>query len=286
MNKRVHHQNLSSAQRKAFTDAILALKNNVASVLHPGKQKRYDDFVEIHKNAMVGPGMFSPMPHGTPLFFPWHRVLLRQFELALQKAINDPTLSIPYWDWNMTGASSPFTADFLGGDGDAAQNDQVITGPFAYATGKFPIRVWDSGKGQPALRRQFGDDATAWLPTASDVAAGLAKTPYSPSPSSFEHVAETVLHNPVHRWIGGNMGDATSPNDPVFFPHHTYLDLLWEKWKTQHPTLDPYLPTANTPKYDLNATLVFHAPSKPAPWPGTWTVKQTLDPTSLGYSYQ
>jgi tyrosinase len=53
----------------------------------PGRQKRYDDFLEVYKNAMVGgPAMIMPMPHGGPLFYPWYRVLLRQFGLALQKA--------------------------------------------------------------------------------------------------------------------------------------------------------------------------------------------------------
>jgi hypothetical protein len=51
-----------------------------------------------------------------------------------------------------------------------------------------------------------------------------------------------MLHDPVHRWVGGNMGFASSPNDPVFFLHHCYLDLLWERWKHQHPTIEPYLP--------------------------------------------
>ena len=285
VNTRVNHRELSGAQKKAFVDAVLALKNDVDSVLHPGHQKRYDDFVEIHKNAMVGPGMFHPMPHGTPLFFPWHRVLLRQFELALQKVANDPTIALPYWDWEMSGASNPFTANFLGGDGDAADGNRVTTGPFAHGAGKFPIRVWDTAHGDPALRREFGDDASSWLPTPTDVASGLAKTPYSPAPSSFERVAEGVLHNPVHRWVGGNMADATSPNDPVFFLHHAFLDLLWERWKKQHPGSAPYLPTSGAPDFDLESTLVFSAPSKPKPWSGSWMVKETVDPTNLGYTY-
>lgn len=285
-NTRVNHLHLTATQKKAFTDAVLALKNKTDSVLRPGQQKRYDDFVEVHKNAMMGPNMFSPMPHGTALFFPWHRVLLRQFELALQAAGNDPTISLPYWDWEISSSNSPFTPDFLGGDGDAAQNGRVVSGPFAYSTGKFPIRVWDGAQGDPGLRREFGEDSTSWLPSANQVAAGLAKTPYSPGPSCFERVAEGVLHNPVHRWVGGNMADATSPNDPVFFLHHAYLDFLWERWKNQHPGVPPYLPASGSPHYDLNSTLVYHAQGKPAPWAGTWTVNQVLDPGSLGYGYQ
>jgi tyrosinase len=283
MDTRRHHRDLTASQKTAFIKAVLAVKNEKDSVLHPGAQSRYDDFVEVHKNAMLGPAMFDPMPHGTPLFYPWHRVLLRQFELALQSI--DPIVTIPYWDWDPSGPSNPFTATFLGGDGDASQGDRVTTGPFAFSAGKFPIRVWDDTTGDAGLRRELGDDATSWLPTPNEVTAGLAKTPYSPGPSSFQRVLEGVLHNPVHRWVGGNMADATSPNDPVFFLHHGYLDLLWERWKVQHPTSDPYRPVSGAPGFDLDSTLVFNAPNQPAPWQGTWTVRQALVPAELGYVY-
>src|SRR5437762_14024726 len=121
MNTRKNHANLSTAEKTALVAAVRALKNNVESVLKPGKMQRYDDFVQIHKNAMMGPDMFMPMPHGSALFFPWHRVALRQFELALQSAAGDATISLPYWDWELSGKNNPFTDDFLGGDGDSAQ---------------------------------------------------------------------------------------------------------------------------------------------------------------------
>src|SRR4051812_1682968 len=101
MNTRKNHADMSAAEKSAFVSAVLALKNRVKSILHPGKMKRYDDFVQVHKNAMMGPDMLMPMPHGGPLFFPWHRVLLRQFELALQAAVGDPSIAVPYWDWEL-----------------------------------------------------------------------------------------------------------------------------------------------------------------------------------------
>lgn len=286
MDTRRNHRDLSTSEKTKFVNAVLLLKNSVDSVLHPGAQKRYDDFVEVHKNAMVdGPAMIMPMPHGGPLFYPWHRVLLRQFELALQKAANDNSIALPYWDWHYAPTSNPFTDDFLGGDGDASQGGRVISGPFAYSTGKFPIRIWDENSGDPALRREFGDDSTSWLPNPAQVAAGLAKTPYWPAPSSFAPTSEGILHNPVHRWVGGNMVEAASANDPVFFLHHAYLDLLWENWKQQHPKIKSYTPAKNSPGYDLKSTLVFNAPGQPAPWTGTWTVKKVINPASLGYGY-
>lgn len=285
MDIRQNHRNMSAVQKAAFISAVLLLKNKVDSVLNPGKQYRYDDFVQIHKNAMMGPDMFMPMPHRGPLFFPWHRVLLRQFELALQSAAKDKSITVPYWDWNLSGANSPFTDVFLGGNGDSAQNNRVITGPFALGQKNFEIRVWDTLTGDPGLLREFGTDPTAILPTAPDVASALTKIPYSPGPGSWETTCEGGLHNPVHRWIGGNMADATSPNDPVFFLHHCYLDLLWEQWKKQHPSIDPYLPTSGGHGLDLASKLVFNKSGRPAPWVGSWTVRKTLDTKNLGYTY-
>jgi tyrosinase len=261
------------------------LKNKVDSVLNPGKMNRYDDFVQVHKNAMMGPDMIMPMPHGGPLFFPWHRILLRQFELALQAAAGDPNIFVPYWDWELSGTNTPFTDDLMGGDGDAAQGHRVVSGPFAYSTKKFRIRIWDKASGDAGLLREFGTDPTAFLPTPTQVASALTKTPYSPATNSWEKTSEGGLHNPVHRWVGGNMGDASSPNDPIFFLHHCYIDLLWEKWRKQHPTSDPYLPASGTPGYDLTSTLLFNKAGKKAPWTGSWKVKDTLDTTSLGYTY-
>ena len=41
------------------------------------------------------------------------------------------------------------------------------------------------------------------------------------------------MHNIVHRFIGGDMGTAASPNDPVFFLHHCNIDRIWANWQDQ-----------------------------------------------------
>ena len=37
--------------------------------------------------------------HGTSQFLTWHRMYLYFFERVLQQAANDPTLTLPYWDY-------------------------------------------------------------------------------------------------------------------------------------------------------------------------------------------
>lgn len=45
----------------------------------------------------------------------------------------------------------------------------------------------------------------------------------------------TSFHNFVHVWVGGSMAAHTSPNDPVFFLHHCFVDKLWAEWQRRHP---------------------------------------------------
>jgi len=279
MDIRRNHRDMSSQEKSAFVEAVLTLKNNVDSVLRPGQQSRYDDFVQIHKNSMGRGSPLIPNPHGSPLFFPWHRILIRQFELALQGAVGNPLITLPYWNWQISGTDNPFTSNFMGGNGDNTQNQQVTTGPFSNNQSQFIVSVWDEETGSAGLRRDFG--VSGMLPPAEAVISALNTTSYWMEPGGWENVSERALHDPVHAWIGGSMGEASSPNDPIFFLHHCYLDLLWERWKHQHPNI-PSFPTDEL----SGSTLVFHPENENAPWSQSFTVQQAIFTEELGYQYE
>ncbi|WP_339447199.1 tyrosinase family protein [Pseudomonas sp. EA_5y_Pfl2_R50] len=282
MDIRRNHRDMTLQQKSAFVEAILILKNNVDSVLRPGQQSRYDDFVQIHKNSMGGANPLIPNPHRSPLFYPWHRILIRQFERALQSAANDPTITLPYWNWQLTGADNPFTSNFMGSNGDNLQDQRVTNGPFSREHSQFDVRVWDEGTGNTGIRRNLG--ASGALPTPLDVISTLNRTPYWMEENGWENLSESLLHNPVHAWIGGNMAQASSPNDPIFFLHHCYLDLLWERWKHQHAGTPGFTDEAGS--VDTNETvLIFHPANELAPWTQTFTVRQTLSTAELDYQY-
>ena len=284
MDIRRNHRDMTPAQKSAFIDAILRLKNNVDSVLRPGQQSRYDDFVQIHKNSMGRGNPLTPNPHGSPLFYPWHRILLRQFELALQSAVSDPGITLPYWNWQLTGADNPFVSNFMGGNGDSTQDQRVTNGPFSREHSQFNLTVWDEATGNPGMRRNLG--ALGALPSPETVISTLNRVPYwTPDQTGWANISENELHNPVHGWIGGNMAEASSPNDPVFFLHHCYLDLLWERWKHQHPTV-PSFPSQPGETDPGGSLLVFHPANEPAPWPQTYSVQQTLFTEELDYRYE
>ena len=51
------------------------------------------------------------------------------------------------------------------------------------------------------------------------------------------------------------MGDATSPNDPVFFLHHCNVDRLWAQWWSDNPKR-PYLPADGEPLEQWEASIL------------------------------
>lgn len=99
------------------------------------------------------------------------------------------------------------------------------------------------------------------------------------------------LHNAVHLWVGGSVGPKddhtggtmiqnTSPNDPVFWLHHTNIDRLWSKWETLHG--EQYVPlTSPIPGQGLNSAMW--------PWRGSGlfvSPKSVLNISAMGYAYE
>jgi Common central domain of tyrosinase len=131
---------LSADEKRLFVEAIRGLKAQ-DSVLHPGSQSRYDDFVEVHLDAMMamvmdgfGNMIYPGWAHNDSAFLPWHRELLFRFEQEL-RAVKPETanVTIPYWDWTRAQASGdpgfPFTHNFIGVDGAGQPQDRVPQDP-------------------------------------------------------------------------------------------------------------------------------------------------------------
>jgi tyrosinase len=262
---------LTASQRAAFVAAVLELK----------RRGGYDALVKIHFDRMTADSAGQRIGHQSASFLPWHRRYLLDFERRLQ-AIN-PAVTLPYWNWTVdrTPAAPVFAADFLGGDGRPGDR-QVVTGPFAYATTRWTIAVRVDSR--PYLVRELAT-GTPSLPTPAQLATALSRTPYDTAPWSdrstlgFRTVLEGFgtpnLHNLVHVWVGGHMLQTVSPNDPLFFLHHAFIDKCWSDWCAAQ-TGDRYLPIAGTAGVvDLNELL--------PPWNDT-TPAQLID-HSRYYTY-
>lgn len=304
MRVRKDQANLSPGERKAFVNAVLALKQQ-PSQLYPPSQNRYDDYVLLHSVTMLMT-VTGPMPaHQGPAFLPWHREFIRRFENDLQSI--DQRVTLPYWDWTKdnTLSSTIWNEDFMGGNG-RNEDGRVITGPFAYDAGKWNLSIndFDDPNPGPGLRRQFGKfPGVATLPTSEQVADALKVVPYDSPPwitdtatgqpqPSFRNRLEGWygngnIHNRVHLWVSGgtppefkdagSMFWSTSPNDPVFFLHHCNIDRLWADWQHQHPT-QGYLPNTGGPQgHNVNDPM--------HPWKGSSTPASVINHNSLGYIY-
>ncbi|MQS35402.1 tyrosinase family protein [Streptomyces katsurahamanus] len=269
MYTRKNQRNLTPAEKRRLVDALLTLK----------RSGHYDEFVRMHHAFYVPDGDSRPRPaHMTPSFFPWHRRYLLEFESALQRI--DPGVSIPYWDWTAddTPAASLWADDFMGGTGRVGDR-QVMTGPFAYRNGNWRIdsRITD---GRYLTRNLGRPSAPVSLPTADEVAGALSEPWYDMAPwdstsrGGFRNAIEGWSasgaerwrnHNRVHRWVGGLMLGSTSPNDPVFWLHHAFIDLLWVRWQRARPAAG-YLPSDPLPPSDPQSGRIFALHEPMPPW--------------------
>lgn len=290
MRCRRNVKDLSPDEKRSFVRAIKGLKA-LNSGLHPGSQSRYDDYVEIHRSAMDAAMGGSPgWAHFDSAFFPWHRELLYRFEEELRSI--EPGVTIPYWDWTRAQASGdpgwPFTHDFIGVDGDNANQDRVEREvgapspyPYEFDPDTWTIVVKDVPAEPNFLTRDFGSRADApGLPENDSVATG-SNSSFRAAIGSSSYLTlrsrSEDLHNLVHRWANGNMITASSPNDPVFWMHHASIDRMWTLWQEKHPGVTPYVHVNGVPGHGLNDTLIFNFPGDSAPWSGTATPNQLID---------
>ncbi len=281
MKCRKNVKNLTDTEKRLYVEALYALRE-VDSVLHPGAQSRYDDYVEIHRDAMST----SPDPaHGDSAFFPWHRELLWQLEQELG-------IRVPYWDWTRAHDPGddgyPFTYDFLGPNGDPADSDRVkrdpgadpAAYPHAFDPEDWDITVKDGGE-PDFLQRSFGtrsdapslpENDTAVTGTSWAFRQAIDDVPYETHRSRSESI-----HNLVHRWCNGNMITASSPNDPVFFLHHAAIDRMWSLWQGRNdPSVaDRYVNTSGATGHVEGAPMVFGLGTPP--WPGTTNPEDVVD---------
>ena len=159
------------------------------------------------------------------------------------------------------------------------------------------------------------------LPTPEDVALAMAERHYDAYPfndsqftTGFRNrlegwilrqadpmvkTAGSQLHNRVHVFVGGawvetapdgtlrtvlgSIFPASSPNDPVFFLHHCFVDKLWADWQRLRAEADPdgrphYAPVAGGP-FGHN----LHDPMYP--WRRNRAPYAVLDHKALGYEY-
>jgi hypothetical protein len=149
--------------------------------------------------------------HGSYDFFPWHRAFLYFHERILGKLINDFTLRLTYFNWEVVAnrATPPIFAK-------AAQplwHKRALPA----AAPVYPAVIFN------AVHNDIGLGVDDFFGTAT--AGG---TP------------EGRPHNNGHVAIGDDMGVLnTAAGDPIFYCHHGNVDRMWSSWQAQNPGKQP-----------------------------------------------
>ena len=139
------------------------------------------------------------------MFLPWHRMFVYYLESIVRKALNDPTFTLPYWNYS-AATTRAMPAAF-----------RVVGSPLFRAT------------------RNAGPNAGVGISAGSVALTSLAQTTYGPSGAAqgFNAALDFGLHGNVHVWIGNAQGMGQVPwaaNDPIFWMHHCNIDRLWASW--------------------------------------------------------
>jgi tyrosinase len=248
LRKRKAVHNLTADELAKFrhaTAGIMKLRDNRGFGYLAGKHGAPDWMCWHHRHE--GPGKAPP---ARELFLPWHRAYLYNYEMALRDI--DPSVTLPFWDWTQdSGLPHAFGDPSVNGKANPLHQGPIDVGP----SQADPAR-----KGHTT--REPGPDP---LPNASDVNHALNIGAWA----TFTHALETQLHDRVHGWVGGDMGQVDwAAYDPIFYSHHCQIDRLWWAWQKQFglSTMSPDLLDLALP-----------------PW--QFTVRQVLNIADLKYDY-
>nr|BAF42772.1 tyrosinase-like protein 2 [Pinctada fucata] len=239
MRPRQECRTLSDPDRNALFGAIVTLKQPFSGM------SRYNTLAAMHNLQAFGNA------HNGPNFLGWHRVYLNMYEEALQEI--RPGVALCYWDstldYLMPGDSQRRTVAFsdeLFGNGRGA----VINSQFAN---------WRLSDNTP-LRRMIGENNSSltrpgivdliltdprinrhrWIVNEGSRFNQSPRFGFIDPDSGMRHSWERE-HDNTHVWVGGIMVNVErSPEDPVFWFHHLYIDYVWELFRRKIDPMDRF----------------------------------------------
>ncbi|PBK82487.1 Di-copper centre-containing protein, partial [Armillaria gallica] len=188
---------------------------------------RYGDLAGVHAQQ-------SDMPGGNDLWHVTGQSVHRYFVFAHETLLRTEcgyTGALPYWNEVVDAgafAASPVVLNF-GGEGAWGNDWAVVDGPFANLT--LYLGPGTMNTVHP-LTRQVNE--------TQSVQAGQQFVDALLSMDTFAKFKDTMrhgLHAVGHKGVGGEMSNVvTSPNDPLFWLHHGYVDYIWWKWQGDNET--------------------------------------------------
>lgn len=270
MNVRKDWDNLTGDEQIAYTDAvkcIMSQPSNLDATYYPGATNKFEDYAAIHIARSLN-------IHVSGFFLTWHRYYLHLWYLDLKETCGY-TGVMPYWNWPATAGDLQTSPVFDGSatsmSGDGLYNDTgpiglgpnftiphgtgggcVTSGPFAnYTTSFAPIDIGVALSGGPlpptafdynpaCLTRDLNSYVANTWTTQDEVDAAIAL----PDIASFQGAingnvtADNLgLHLGAHFSVGGIASNLfTSPQDPIWYLLHSYMDKVYTTWQAENPS--------------------------------------------------
>lgn len=162
-------------------------------------------------------------------FLPWHRAYLIHVERALQAAISEPSLTIPYWDWVTTPMlpKSVFESTYRKGNATVVNPlfDDQRYGPIGQGG-----EVNFTDLGAPSKN----ESELIAIDTFENFAGARPDGKQTKRPGYLEGTPHTYIHRAIgYDQVANRVGLLTvgmAPLDPSFFLHHANVDRLWTMW--------------------------------------------------------
>jgi tyrosinase len=263
---RVDYGSMPSSERQEYVSAIqcmMGLPSQLDQTEYPAAISRYFDYAVIHVRQ-------SQQIHNSGFFLTWHRYFLAIFENDL-RTLCSYTGRFPYWNFASTSSLSTLTLSpvfdgtpsSLSGDGLPTNLTSPIvlgpnltlphgTGGGCVTTGPFANLTVPMAYISPNYLRNGTLPATAFAYQPNclrrDLNPSIARL-YT-SPTNITSALETALngllgggtlgiHSGAHFSVGGAVGQLSSihvsPQDPVWFAMHTFVDLVYDSWRKRNP---------------------------------------------------
>ena len=190
---------------RAFIDGVTELKNNGI----------YDNFTKQHGNATT----FFQF-HKNALFLPWHRWYVSQLENKIRETT--PCFAMPYWDWS-ADSDDPLGSALWSIIGEAnTQGGCLKGGPFSTFLGAFDHKCIQRDTNVSRIQL-FSTDELATLVSLNQ------------SFLKFSHLFEDTAHAMPHLLVSHQMSSMPSPDDPLFYLHHAFTDVVLASYMKCHP---------------------------------------------------
>jgi tyrosinase len=155
---------------------------------------------------------------------------MANYEKLLQRAMGDPNLGLPWWDWwpqrfERQGIPAAYKDETAGGQPNPLFKYRMnFTGTRSGTINRDTTR-------EEGLDVEIADIRSIAVQRRVDIPDLYRKTTLA----AFSEGIRGVWHNALHGYVGGDMSDpALAAYDPIFYPHHCNIDRIFSIWQRDH----------------------------------------------------